>query len=134
MFLQTWNKYLPVIKILLKRSVQGEQKLDMNSIDFQKAAGGRKVKYAFKIMLTNGRIQNTDNPSLLAKSLVDALQQDEITRAFIKQSDLFFAMNNSFQLQIKNNTPHTEESRSEPKEKSDVEKEVNADDSSAVVN
>lgn len=133
MFLQTWNKYLPVIKILLKRSVHGEQKLDMNSIDFQKAAGGRKVKYAFKIVLTNGRIQNTDNPPPLAKSLVDALQQDETTRTFIKQSDLFFVMNNSFQLQIKNNSPHTEESPSQP-EKSDVEKEVNADDSSTVVN
>ena len=45
MFLQTWNRYLPVIKILLKRSVNAEQTLDMNSSDFQRASGGKKIKY-----------------------------------------------------------------------------------------
>jgi len=40
MFTPTWNKYLPIIKILLKRSVNAEQTLDMNSTDFQRAAGG----------------------------------------------------------------------------------------------
>ena len=41
MFVQTWNKYLPVIKILLKRSVQGEQTLEMNSSDFPAGALSR---------------------------------------------------------------------------------------------
>ena len=42
MFLQTWNRYLPVIKILLKRSVNAEQTLDMNSSDFQRASVEKK--------------------------------------------------------------------------------------------
>jgi hypothetical protein len=46
MFVQTWIKYLPVIKILLKRSVNGDQTLAMNASDFQRAAGGRKKSSA----------------------------------------------------------------------------------------
>ena len=134
MFLQTWNKYLPIIRILFKRSVQGEQKLDMNSTDFEKAAGGRKVKYAFKIVLVNGRIQNIDNPPPLAKNLVDALQQDDVARAFIRQSELVLIMNNNFQLLIKNNTPAAKDGESPAKEKINGEKEVRADDSSPVIN
>lgn len=130
MFLQTWNKYLPIIRILFKRSINAEQKLDMNRTDFEKAAAGRKVKYAFKIVLVNGRIQNVDNPPPLAKNLVEALQQDEITRAFLKQSSLLLTMNNNFQLLIKNNTPPDAESQ--PKEDTGSEKEVEAGDSSPV--
>jgi hypothetical protein len=61
MFLQTWNKYLPVIKILLKRSVNGEQTLDMNSSDFQRASGGKKVKFTFSIPLIRGRVPTGGN-------------------------------------------------------------------------
>ena len=56
MFVQTWNKYLPVIRILLKRSANAEQRLDMNKSDFQRAAGGKKVKFTFSILLTKGRL------------------------------------------------------------------------------
>jgi len=34
MFTQTWKKYLPVILIMLKRSVNGDQSLSMNHTDF----------------------------------------------------------------------------------------------------
>ena len=47
MFTQAWNKYLPVIRILMKRSVNGPQKLDTNRTDFERAAGGRKLKFTF---------------------------------------------------------------------------------------
>jgi len=97
MFTQTWNKYLPIIKILLKRSVNGPQTLDMNSTDFQRAAGGRKVKYTFSFMLIKGR--------LLAKELIVLLQADEMTRKLIRAQDFEMMMNNSFQLTIKNCTP-----------------------------
>jgi hypothetical protein len=131
MFIQTWNKYLPIIKILFKRSVNADQTLDMNSTDFQRAAGGRKVKYSFSITLVKGRIQNIDNPPPLAKDLVAALQEDDVTRSFIRQSELLLSMNNNFQLVIKNITPSAAEPQAE--EESNSQKEVKADDPSAVV-
>ncbi len=105
MFIQTWNNYLPVIKILMKRSVSGEQSLNMNLTDFQRAAGGRKVKYNFNIMLHSGRIRNIISPPPIAKDLLAVLQQDNTTHKLIRQQDFEFSMNNSFQLLIKNTTP-----------------------------
>ncbi|HYM95019.1 MAG TPA: hypothetical protein VET23_12815 [Chitinophagaceae bacterium] len=108
MFVQTWNKYLPIIRILLKRSVNAHQTLDMNKTDFQRAAGGRKVKYVFSIVLTKGRPGGIQITSPLAKDLISVLQQDDTTNKFIRQNELEFNMNNNFQLLIKNITPAKE--------------------------
>jgi hypothetical protein len=105
MFVQTWTKYLPVLKILLKRSVNGEQTLAMNASDFQRAAGGRKLKFSFSITLHNGRLQTIDNPPPIAREFVAVLQQDDPTRQFIRQHDIEFSLTNSLQLLIKNITP-----------------------------
>ncbi|HWC54316.1 MAG TPA: hypothetical protein VG676_12095 [Chitinophagaceae bacterium] len=114
MFIQTWNKYLPVIKILIKRSVNGVQTLDMNQSDFQRATGGRKVKFVFAITLRKGRIQNTVNPSQTAKDLLAVLQMDSVTNSIIREQEFEFTMNNNFQLLIKNITPPQTTSGSEP--------------------
>ncbi|HLG41300.1 MAG TPA: hypothetical protein VI461_16590, partial [Chitinophagaceae bacterium] len=90
MFVQTWNKYLPIFKILLKRSVNGEQTLAMNASDFQRAAGGRKIKFSFSIILHKGRFQSMDKPSAIAKEFVTILQQDPTILQFMRQYDLEF--------------------------------------------
>jgi hypothetical protein len=109
MFSQVWKKYLPVITILMKRSVNGEQTLSMNPSDFQRAAGGRKIKFSFANMqLTNGRINNTVKHQPLAREFATILQEDEIIRKFLQQKHFEFSMNNICQLCIKNNTPPAE--------------------------
>ena len=104
MFTQVWNKYLPIIRILMKRSSSSPQTLDMNQTDFQRAAGGRKVKFTFTVSLHKGRIQNVTNPPPLAKDLATILQEDDVTRQMVRQHDFDFSMNSGFKLQIKNNT------------------------------
>ncbi|HEV8287364.1 MAG TPA: hypothetical protein VGQ09_23820 [Chitinophagaceae bacterium] len=113
MFIPTWNKYLPVIKILLKRSINAEQTLDMNRTDFQRAAGGKKVKFTFSIALTKGRVNGIETPSPLAKDLITVLQQDDTTHKLLRQYEFELSMNGDFQLHIKNSTPPLEE-ESEP--------------------
>jgi len=105
MFLQTWSKYLPVIKILLKRSINAEQTLDMNSSDFQRASGGKKVKYTFSVQLINGRAKAGENLPPVARDLIFMLQGDNTTNKFMQKNEVEFAVNSDFQLYIKNNTP-----------------------------
>jgi hypothetical protein len=131
MFIQTWNKYLPIIKILLKRSVHSEQTLDMNSTDFQRAAGGRKVKYSFAILLVKGRPQNIDAPPPVAKDLIAALQQDDVSNKFIRQNQLEINMTSGFKLHIRNTTPAPEPEPSNNDGVNTSEK-VKSDDGSAV--
>jgi len=105
MFVPTWNRYLPVLKILLKRSVNGDQTLPLNASDFQRAAGGRKVKFSFSVTVHKGRLQTIDKPPPIAREFVSVLQQDQVTNQLIRQFDIVFTFNNSFQLLIKNITP-----------------------------
>lgn len=105
MFNQTWKKYLPVITILLKRSVNGEQTLKLDNTDFERAAGGRKLKYSFTdLQLKNGRSHTTSAHTPMAKELALLLQADEQINKLLKNQDFEFSMTTDFRLLIKNNT------------------------------
>ena len=53
LYVHVWNKYLPIIRILMKKSAAGAQTLDLNRIDFEKAGSGRIAGYKFTIDLEN---------------------------------------------------------------------------------
>ena len=104
MFNQTWKKYLPVITILLKRSTTEVQSLSMNHTDFERAAGGRKMKWSFPVMqVNNGRVQNngTKYPAL-ATEMITELQMDEQTNKLLQKKEFEFSMSNDFILLIRN--------------------------------
>ncbi len=129
MFTQTWKKYLPVIVILLKRSASGAQTLNMNNTDFERAAGGRKIKYSFsQLQLNNGRINTAVKQLPLAKEFAVLLQEDELTRKLLAGQNFEFSMSNDFLLTIKNNTPVPEATDEAETEETD---EVTADEATA---
>jgi hypothetical protein len=102
MFNQVWKKYLPVITILVKRSASGDQQLAMNHLDFERAAGGRKVKFSFsRLKLNKGRLESGSTHAAHAKELVTVLQEDPFMGKYIKERNLEFSMSLSFQLSIK---------------------------------
>jgi hypothetical protein len=122
MFRQNWKKYLPVVTILMKRSSTGEQTLNMNHTDFERAAGGRKIKFTFTdLLVDNGRINYNSKHSALAKDLLLSLQENEQTRKLLQNQQFEFSMNKEFQLIIKNNTPAPEPKADEnPEETNDA--------------
>lgn len=106
MFNQTWKKYLPVITILLKQSVTGEQILSLNHTDFERASGGRKMKWSIPVMsLTNGRIQNLNTKqTVIATEMLAEMQADEQISKLLKMHKFEISMTNDFKLSIKNVT------------------------------
>lgn len=103
MFLQTWKKYLPVIVLLMKRSGNGDQVLDMSYVDFERAAGGKKTKLSFSsLKLNNGRMGHNANSTQLAKDLVLVLQENEQALNMLRDKQFEFSMNANFQLTIRN--------------------------------
>jgi hypothetical protein len=103
MFSQTWKKYLPVISILIKRAAQGEQVLALNNTDFDRAAGGRKIKYSFThLQLNKGRINTEVKHTPFAKEFSVVLQEDENVQKLLAGQYLEFSLNNQLQLKIKN--------------------------------
>ena len=128
MFNQTWKKYLPVLLILLKRTVNGPQVLNMNHTDFERAAGGRKIKFSFaSLQLNNGRIITTPNMTVLARELAVQLQEDGQILKLLKDQLFEFTMTNDFKLTIKNLTA-VEETVVDDTTATEVESEVVAED------
>lgn len=102
MYTHIWLKYLPIIKILMKRSANGEdQTLDLNRIDFERAGTGRKAGYKFTIEFNNGRVANVISNSPLAPDLAAVLLQDDVVKTILTNSNFKVSLNTKFQLAIK---------------------------------
>ncbi|MBC7867299.1 MAG: hypothetical protein H7X88_07180, partial [Gloeobacteraceae cyanobacterium ES-bin-316] len=109
MFSQTWKKYLQVIALLIKRTAVAEQTVTLNHTDFERAAGGRKIKYSFtQLQLNKGRINTDVKHSPFAKEFSVVLQEDETLQRLISVLFLEFSLNNQFLLTIKNIAPVAE--------------------------
>jgi hypothetical protein len=89
----------------MKRSATGEQSLDMNRIDFERAGSGRKAGYKFTIEFRKGRVGNLISSSPLASNLASVLLQDPVLRDLFQKNDYDISLNTKFQLHIKNLSP-----------------------------
>ena len=105
MYTYIWNKYLPVIRILLKKSSTGDQLLSLNREDFERAGTGRKAGYKFIIVFTDGKVSNVISGSDLASHLASAMLEDAATKAVLLTGQFEVILNTKFQITIKNTTP-----------------------------
>ncbi|HUP11002.1 MAG TPA: hypothetical protein VM187_02275 [Niastella sp.] len=100
MYTNVWNKYLPVIKILLKRSKSGTQQLSINQSDFEKAGLARKSGSKFSLQFINGRIDNIVIASPVAAELASNLLHDETVKGLFAEHDYKIDMNTKYLLSI----------------------------------
>ncbi|MBL7761268.1 MAG: hypothetical protein JNK08_11285 [Sediminibacterium sp.] len=105
MYAQIWIKYLPIIRILLKRTRQENQVLDLNRIDFERMGSGRKAGYKFTIEFKKGRVSNLISSSALATDLAQVILEDKATKEFLEGGEYTVSLNTKFQLLLKNVTP-----------------------------
>jgi hypothetical protein len=103
MYNHIWKKYLPIIKILMKKSVSGEdQVLALNRIDFERAGTGRKAGYKFKIEFIDGKVGNVISGSPLAMHLAQVILEDDGAKQILSEHNFDVSLNTKFQLLIKN--------------------------------
>ena len=101
MLTNIWKKYLPVIKILLKRSSkQGEQLLAINQSDFERAGLARKSGNKFSLLFKKGKVDNVIMPSPVAAELASGLLQNEETKVLLAEHDYRIALDTKYQLHI----------------------------------
>jgi len=105
MYTQLWSKYLPIIKILLKRTANGDQVLDLNRIDFERAGSGRKAGYKFNIEFNKGRVANIISGSALASDLAFVMLEDVNVKTILLENHFTVSLNTKFQLSLKRVTP-----------------------------
>ncbi len=101
MYNHIWKKYLPIVKILMKKSNAGEQVLALNRVDFERAGTGRKAGYKFTIEFTDGKVGNVISGSPLAMHLAQVIMEDEAARVILNENNYEVSLNTKFQLTIK---------------------------------
>ena len=101
MYSSVWAKYLPVIRIVLKKSLNAEQVLALNIPDFERAGMTRKSGYKFLIKLKNGKPSNVIVDSPLASGLTSALAEDKAIHELITTNEFHISLNPRFELTIK---------------------------------
>ena len=101
MYANVWAKYLPVIRIVMKRSLASEQVLALNVQDFERAGLVRKSGYKFLISFKNGKPGNVVVNLPLASSLSNLMIEDEGVQRLIEGNEFQISLNPKFELGIK---------------------------------
>lgn len=100
-YLTTWNRYIPVIRLHLKRSLTEEQSFKLNITDFESAGDRGKSGYTFNLTMDNGKVTNNISGSAVARDLYEALKADEAIKAFLQERSVKISVGKSFLLSIK---------------------------------
>ena len=86
----------------MKKSAGGDQTLNLNRIDFERAGTGRKAGYKFTINFVQGKVSNIISGIPLAADLALALQSDSAARDILANVEIDISLNTKFQLSIVN--------------------------------
>ena len=100
-YLTTWKRYLPVIRLHLKKSINEEQQFKLNITDFESAGDRGKSGYTFNITMENGKVTNNISGSAVARDLYEALKSDDAIKALLQDRSVKISVGKSFMLTIK---------------------------------
>ena len=85
----------------MKKANTGDQVLDLNRVDFERAGTGRKAGYKFTIELTDGKVGNVISGSELAMHLALVIMEDDAAKQIMADNNYEISLNTKFQLSIK---------------------------------
>jgi hypothetical protein len=105
MYTNVWSKYLPIIRIVMKRSLTAEQMLVLNIPDFERAGMKRKSGYKFSFGLKEGKLKNVIIDLPLASSLASVLLEDKAVRELIDTNEFHISLSPKYELTIRH-IPH----------------------------
>lgn len=100
-YLTTWKRYIPVIRLHLKRSLTTEQSFKLNITDFESAGDRGKSGYTFNITIENGKVTNNISGSAVARDLYEALKTDEAIKTMLQDKNIKISVGKSFLFSIK---------------------------------
>jgi hypothetical protein len=100
MYIIVWKKYLPAIKILMKKAAGGDQVLGLNKTDFEKDKVARKTNSRFSFHMTNGSLPYNTTLAPIAREFVTVLQEDAGAGGILYQQEFVFSMNSKYELSI----------------------------------
>ena len=101
MYTNIWSKYLPIIRIVMKRSLAAEQNLKLNAPDFERAGMKRKSGYKFSFGLKEGKLKNVIIDLPLSSSLASVLLEDSAVKELIETNEFHLSFSSKYELNIR---------------------------------
>lgn len=100
-FLALWTKYLPVIRILLKKSVNEEQQVSLGKMELQSVDNRKNANFSFNLAIIKGKVENSIGSNPIAKDLFYVLNNDMIVRGFMSDKTITMQMTRASLLTLK---------------------------------
>ena len=100
MYTLLWKKYLPAIKVLLKKSNENDQKLLLYKHEFESTGARNKLGYVFKLELLNGKPLHKSNTTAPAYDLYTLMMEHETIAAWLKNQHVKIQVSRSYELNI----------------------------------
>ena len=90
-----WTKYLPAIRILLKKAVNEEQQFNLSKIELQAVDNRKNVNLSFNLEISNGKVESSLGISPMGKDLFNVLNSDLVVRKFMLDKKIMIQMTRS---------------------------------------
>jgi len=100
-FLMLWNKYLPAIRILLKKSVTEDQQIMLSKMELQSVDTRKNVNFSFSVEISKGKMENSIGVSPIGKDLFAVLAGDPVVRLFMSDKTISLQMTRASVLTFK---------------------------------
>lgn len=94
-YVQLWKKYLPVIRLLLKKTEKGEQKLQLYKHEFEKTGAKNKLGYVFTMELLNGKPVTKLEQKAVAHDLLSVMNENEDVAEWLKERHVIISSTRS---------------------------------------
>lgn len=90
-----WTKYLPAIRILLKKAMNEEQQFTLSKIELQAVDNRKNANLSFNLEISNGKVENGLGVSPIGKDLFSVLNGDMLVRSFMLDKKIMIQMTRS---------------------------------------
>lgn len=98
MYTQLWKKYLPVIRLLLKKTTDGDQKLQLYKHEFEATGARNKLGYIFALEMVNGKPVNKSNKTAVSHDLCTLLSENEAIATWMKEQHIKISVNRACEM------------------------------------
>ena len=99
-FLALWTKYLPVIRILLKKSINNEQMVSVGKMELRAADNRKNANYSFNLEIVKGKMQNKIASAPIGKDLFTILSGDSTVTDFMRHKNITMSIGSTALLKI----------------------------------
>jgi hypothetical protein len=99
-YLHLWMKYSHVMRVLLKKTDEENQKLRLFKHEFDSIGAKTNSGFVFSLELKNGKAIKTTNTTAIARDLVQLIDNDNALRNVLKDRSIKVSLDKTYELQL----------------------------------